>query len=127
MSGKCRMCDFFNSNRCLGRYHGLNVSDTMNDIKDCYYEGTDAMAKRINKFQKANAVRYNNAILSNFKIDGRKLIYLQDLNNHIVQIRVRDAMRLFGNLCVVACYDSTYYVNYVFNNAWFMDSDMVRI
>lgn len=116
----CRYCEFcFPDDKeryiCADAHYGEDVSDTLDVVKDCYSEGLEAFTER----SEQEAVHVNTP-LSQIKIDGRKRIYLVDLEGKTLSVNTSRAKKLFPDVVVLKIsLEDTYNVKAVFSNEVF--------
>ncbi|MCB2305605.1 hypothetical protein LGL08_00050 [Clostridium estertheticum] len=126
----CRYCEFcFSEDKdcyiCADVNYGKDVSKTLDVVKDCYSEGLEAFIKKSD--QKAVHV-IGNTTLSQLKIDGRKRIYLVDLESKTLSVNTSKAKKLFADLVVLKIsLEDTYDVKGVFSNELFKGGRFLEI
>lgn len=119
--GVCRNCEFCFPNEKLGficadKNYGQPINDSLDEVKDCYSEGFEAFCERLDE----EAIHYDNKPLKDIKIDGRKLILLQDREGKTIEIKASKAKKELGDIPVTRVIDGdTCEVNVVFDNKIF--------
>lgn len=118
----CRYCEFcFPDDKdryiCNDAHYGEDVTETLDVVKNCYSEGVEAFIERSDK----EAVHViGNTTLSQLKIDGRKRIYLVDLEGKTLSVKISKAKQLLGDVVVFkVMFEDTYDVKAVFSNELF--------
>ncbi|MBU3214788.1 hypothetical protein LL033_08190 [Clostridium estertheticum] len=116
----CRYCEFcFPDDKeryiCADFNYGKDVSETLNVVKACYSEGVEAFIERSDQ----EAVTVNTTLVQ-LKIDGRKRIYLVDLEGKTLNVNTAKAKKLFPDLVILKInLEDTYNVKGVFSNEVF--------
>jgi hypothetical protein len=118
MAGRCKDCEFCFPNEdsgfvCADAHNGENISDFVDELKDCYSEGLDAFIKR----SKNSEIPFISGIkLSQIKIDGRKQIELRDQEGKTIRIKASHAKMIMPNIEVERLIiDDTYVIKAVFD------------
>ncbi|GCD12766.1 hypothetical protein [Clostridium tagluense] len=118
----CRYCKFClpeDKERyiCADVNYGKDVSETLDVVKAYYSEGLEAFTERTEQ----EAVHVNTP-LSQLKLDGRKRIYLVDLEGKTLSVNTSRAKKLFSDVVVLKIsLGDTYDVKAVFSNELFKD------
>ncbi|HEY5524242.1 MAG TPA: hypothetical protein VIK26_02775 [Clostridium sp.] len=117
--GYCEFCFPDDKNRysCADINYGKDVSETLDVKKDCYSEGLEAFIERSDQ---ETVTVIGNITLSQLKIDGRKSIYLVDLEGKTLSVNTSKAKKLFADVVVLKIsLEDTYDVKAVFSNEVF--------
>jgi len=122
LSGKCIDCEFCFPHEdygfvCASANYGKNISDSLEEIKDCYSEGLDAFIERSEREE----ISFDaNTRLDQLKIDGRKQIELIDQEGKTIQIKTSKAKKFFGDVSIQCLkFENCYVVNAVFDKEIF--------
>lgn len=107
MSGKCKGCEFCfgdeNDNYiCADKFYGLDVTNSIDSVKDCYSQGFDDFIKQQ---ERKKTIFVNGETISDIKIDGRRTYLIIDINNKILTIKGSLLKKIFRNQVVVSILD----------------------
>ncbi|HAW07862.1 MAG TPA: hypothetical protein DCW42_01635 [Bacteroidetes bacterium] len=118
MSGKCADCEFcFPHDEfgfvCADDNYGENISNSLNEIKDCYSEGFDAFVERS---ERQSISFIPGTRLSQVKIDGRKQISLIDQEEKTIRIKASIAKKMMPDIEVERMlFEDTFVIKGTFN------------
>ena len=118
MAGKCKDCEFCFPHEeygfvCADVHYGENVSDSLEEVKDCYSEGLDAFIERS---KKEEVPFLPGTKLSQIKLDGRKQIELRDKEGKGIRIKASNAKKMMPDIEIERLMlDDTYLVRAVFD------------
>lgn len=130
MSGKCGDCEFCfphpqYSFVCADVHYDQNISNSLEEVKDCYTEGFDTFVTRCEE----EAIIFDEGTkLIELKIDGRKNIELLDQKNKIISIKASVAKKMFPEIQVYKQkFDYQYEVLAIFDEKPFQGSRLLVI
>lgn len=125
--GICRDCEFcfLDGGRrvCAGEYYNEDVTDSIDEFKDCYSEGLEAFCRRKDR----ESIRFVATTLGEIKIDGRKSIFLIDTDGKTIEIKAKKAQEAFRDVVIIKVSDDDYYLDTVFNREMFNGSNYIII
>jgi hypothetical protein len=129
MKGKCCECEFCFPDKsgfvCADAYYGENITDSLDQEKDCYSEGFESFVNQCKKEEIAFIPGYK---LSQLKFDGRKSIYLIDEEDKQIQIKFSKAKLMFGEMEIVRqVFDDAFKIKGYFKRELFNGSKILII
>ena len=119
MATKCKDCEFcFPHDEfgfvCADAYYGEDISDSLDEVKDCYSESFAAFMERC---RQEEIPFFPGTKLSQIKLDGRKKIELIDQEGTVISIKASNAKKMMPDIEVERIiFQDTYQVKTIFDS-----------
>lgn len=101
--GKCKECEFCfpgveTEFVCADAHYGEDISNSLEEDKDCYTEGLDAFIENCRKKEEYYVFP---KFVKDLDVDGRKRIEFVDLDENVLSIKFSKAKKSIGEVKVI--------------------------